>query len=48
MTDFDKDHINDLIQDFVDAGLLSKPVAEAMSDTEKIIWLQKEGVIKDE
>ena len=43
MTDFDKDHVDLLIQDFVDAGLLSKPVAEAMSDTEKIIWFMNDG-----
>ena len=46
MTDFDIDHINSLIQDFVNAGLLSKKVAQEMTDLERISWLQKEGVIK--
>jgi len=46
MQDFDKDHISDLIQDFVDAGLLSKKVAQEMTDLQRISWLQKEGIIK--
>ena len=46
MTDYDSDHINALIQDFVDAGLLSKKVAWEMTLQERENWLQKEGVIK--
>ena len=47
MTDFDKDHVNSLIQDFVDVGLLSKKVAQEMTDLQRIHWLQKEGIIKE-